>query len=106
MIDLGALLSRAGWLRGARRDALNGSGDRQNRLRGLARDVCGRIFGRVGFRGDARGGLSDAPGSVLEPPRAVFEPGAAEFAGRSLLSDVGLAWLVRGCGFAVLAGMR
>jgi hypothetical protein len=42
----------------------------------------------------------------LEPAGAVFEPGAADFAGRPLLSDVALAWLLLGDGFAVLAGMR
>jgi hypothetical protein len=41
----------------------------------------------------------------LEPAGAVFEPGAAEFSGRPLLSDVSLAWLLLGDGFAVLAGM-
>ena len=42
----------------------------------------------------------------MEPAGVVFEPGAADYAGRSLLSDVGLAWLLPGHGFAVLAGMR
>lgn len=78
---------------GARRDALNGLGGRENRLRWLPDDVCGRIFGPAGLRGDAGAGLNDAPGSVLEPPRAVFEPAAADFAARSLLSDVGVMLL-------------
>jgi hypothetical protein len=46
------------------------------------------FLGPAGLRGDAWGGLSDAPGSVLEPPGAVFGAGAADFAARSLLSDV------------------
>lgn len=96
MIDAVALLSRVGWFAGARRDALNGSGDRQNRLRGLARDACGRIFVSVGFRGDAWGGLSDAPGSVSEHPGAVFELAAADFAARPLLSDVGRRGMILG----------
>jgi len=36
------------------------------------------------------GALNDAPGSVWESPGADFGPGAADFAARSLSSDVGL----------------
>lgn len=89
MFDVVTLLSRAAWFAGARREALNGPGDRENRLRWLARDVCGRICGAARLRGEAGEALSDVAGSVLEPAGAVFEPAAADFAGRSLLSDVG-----------------
>lgn len=64
----------------------------ENRLRGLAGDAGGRFFGSGTLRADAWEGLNDAPGSVLEPPGAVFEACAADFAARSLLSDVGW-WL-------------
>lgn len=106
VFDVVTLLSRAAWFAGARRDALNGPGDRENRLRWLARDVCGRIFEPVGLRGEAWEALSDAPGSVFEAPGAVFEPAAADFAARSLLSDVGGMLHLPLRGLLVLAGMR
>jgi hypothetical protein len=106
VIDVVALLSRAAWFAGARRDALNGPADRENRRRWLVRDVCGRIFGPVRLRGEAGEALSDAPGSVFEAPGAVFEPAAADFAARSLLSDVRGMLHLPPRGLLVLAGMR
>ncbi len=72
---------------------LNGPRGRENRLRGLAGDAGARFFGRGALCGDAGEALNDAPGSVLEPPGAVFEPAAADFAVRSLFSDVALGVL-------------
>ena len=42
----------------------------------------------------------------MEPAGAVFEPAAADFAGRSLLSDVGGMLHLPPRGLLVLAGMR
>lgn len=90
LVMWGWVASPAVWFAGARGDALSGLGGRQNRLRGLPCDVCGRIFGPAGLRGDAGGALNDVPGSGLEPAGAVFEAWAADFAAWSLLSDVGV----------------